>query len=153
MDVLSGAWFRVQGCWPEIHLIMGQVILTNTSVLGGIVNHHVYWLQDSLAKPCSSLSTILKLSIMVMWPWCCVATYGWGCFRCSFYLSSNGLADSIMYFSSWSTLPHLYLYIIPLWHCFVSLFLWQYKNFLYYSAVPEICVVAIFTAYTFDVFT
>ena len=39
---------------------------------------------------------------------------GGGIFRCSFNLSLNVLQDLPIYSSSSSTLPHLYLYITPL---------------------------------------
>ena len=75
-----------------------------------------------LAILLSSLPTILKLSRDTSWPvvfWC--SMMGDGAHMCSLNLSSKVLPDSPMYSSSQSTLPHLYLYIIPLFLSMVSL--------------------------------
>ena len=75
-----------------------------------------------LAMLWSSLPTMLKLSIdnslpvMLWWSW-----MGDGAFMCSLNLSPNGLPDSPIYSSSQSTLPHLKLYITPLFCRMVSL--------------------------------
>ena len=75
-----------------------------------------------LAILLSSLPTILKLSRDTSWPvvfwW---SMMGDGALMCSLYLSPNVLPDSPMYSSSQSTLPHLYLYITPLFLSMVSL--------------------------------
>ena len=75
-----------------------------------------------LAILLSSLPTILKLSRETSWPvmfwW---SMMGDGALMCSLYLLPNVLPDSPMYFSSQSTLPHLYLYITPLFLSMVSL--------------------------------
>ena len=70
----------------------------------------------------SSLPTILKLSRDTSWPvvfWWCMM--GDGAVICSLNLSPKVLPDSPMYFSSQSTLLHLYLYITPLFLSMVSL--------------------------------
>ena len=70
----------------------------------------------------SSLPTILKLSIVTLWPemieW---SWMGIGVLRCSLNLSAKFLADSPMYSSSHSTLLHLYLYMTLLFFMMVSL--------------------------------
>ena len=70
----------------------------------------------------SSLPTIVKLSRETSWPvvfwW---SMMGDGALMCSLYLSPNVLPDSTMYSPSQSTLPHLYLYITPLFLSMVSL--------------------------------
>ena len=75
-----------------------------------------------LAILLSFLPTILKLSRETSWPvmfwW---SMMGDGALMCSLYLSPNVLPDSPMYSSSQSTLPHLYLYITPLFLSMVSL--------------------------------
>ena len=75
-----------------------------------------------LAMLLSYLPTILKLSRETSWPvvfwW---SMMGDGAPMCSLYLSPNVLPDSPMYYSSQSTLPHLYLYVTPLFLGMVSL--------------------------------
>ena len=75
-----------------------------------------------LAILLSSLPTIVKLSRETSWPvvfwW---SMMGDGVLMCSLYLSPNVLPDSPMYSSSQSTLPHLNLYITPLFLSMVSL--------------------------------
>ena len=69
----------------------------------------------ALAIFCPSLSIILKLSSVVMWPvvfWC--SKIGDDAFKCSLYCSSNVLADFPMYLSSYSVLPHLNQHIMLL---------------------------------------
>ena len=69
-----------------------------------------------LAMPCPSLP-------IIYFHWCCVASsiivfkYGDGAFKCSLYPPLKVLADSPMYSSSHSILPHLYQYIMLL--CFL----------------------------------
>ena len=75
-----------------------------------------------LAILLSSLPTILKLSRetsspMMFW-W---SMMGDGALMYSLYLLQNVLPDSPMYSSSQSNLPHLYLYITPLFLSMVSL--------------------------------
>ena len=75
-----------------------------------------------LAILLSSLPTILKLSRDISWP----VVFWWSmmgdcALMCSLYLSPKLLPDSPMYSSSQSTLPHLYLYITPLFLSMVSL--------------------------------
>ena len=75
-----------------------------------------------LAMLLSSLPTIVKLSRETSWP----VMFWWpmmgdGALMCSLYLSPNVLPDSPMYSSQKSTLPHLYLYIPPLFLSMVSL--------------------------------
>ena len=75
-----------------------------------------------LAILLSSLPTILKLSMDISWPvvllW---SMMGDGTLICSLNLSPKVLPDSPMYSSSQSNLPHLYLYITPLFLSMVSL--------------------------------
>ena len=63
----------------------------------------------------SSLPTISKFSILMLWPvvlwW---SNMGDGAFWCSLNLSPKVLEDSPIYSSSHSTLSHLYLYMTPL---------------------------------------
>ena len=75
-----------------------------------------------LAMLWSSLCTILKLSrdnswLLMLWR----SWMGDGTFMFSLNLSANVLPDSPMYSSSKSTLPHLNLYITPLFCRMVSL--------------------------------
>ena len=71
-----------------------------------------------LAMPCPSLPIILKFSTDVVWPVALLCSnIGDGAFKCSLYLSLKVLADSLMYSSSHSVLPHLYQYIMLL--CFL----------------------------------
>ena len=75
-----------------------------------------------LAILLSSLPTILKLSRDTSWPmvlwW---SMMGDGAVICSLNLSPKVLPDSPIYSSSQSTLPHLYLYITPLFLSMVPL--------------------------------
>ena len=69
----------------------------------------------------SSLSSMVKLSIVTLWPEMLWWSYmGDGALRCSFNLSSKFLADSPIYSSSQSTLSHLYLYMTPLFYWLVA---------------------------------
>ena len=80
-----------------------------------------------LAMPCPSLPIILKFSTDVVWPVVLLCPYiGDGAFKCSVYLSSKVLADSPMYSSSHSVLPHLYQYIILLFLDFFFI-LWEHQ--------------------------
>ena len=70
----------------------------------------------------SSLPTILKLSRDTSWP----VVFWWSmigddAFICSLNHSPKVIPGSLMYSSSQSTLPHLYLYITPLFLSMVSL--------------------------------
>ena len=71
----------------------------------------------------SSLPNILNLSSVVLWPvmlkW---SNSGEGVFRCYLNLSPNVLEDSPMYSSLHSTLPQLYLYMMPLFLVIWSLY-------------------------------
>ena len=102
-----------------------------------------------LTKPCSSLAYMLKLSIMIRWPvvvwWLCIGEVA---FSCSFYLSLNVLSDFSMYFSSHSTLSHLYQCAL-----YVLFVLWWCNYVLDCSIAPEMHADTILTTYTFDVFT
>ena len=63
----------------------------------------------------SSLHTMLKFSIVVVWPVVLEWSYiDDGFFWCSLNLSLNVLEESPTYSSSNSTLSHLYLYMTPL---------------------------------------
>ena len=73
---------------------------------------------------CSSLPIVLKLSTVVVWPvvfWC--SMIGDGAFKCSLYCSSNVLADSPIYSSSHSILPHPNQYIVTLFCYWIFVFL------------------------------
>ena len=95
----------------------------------------------------SSLPTILKLSMVTVWPevleWSCI---GEGAFRCSLNLSSKFLADSPMYSSSHSTLSHLYLYMTPLFLRIGSLSFGAIRRFLMVdppfrcTCIPYLCM-------------
>ena len=82
----------------------------------------------------SSPPTILKLSMVTVWPemwkWSCI---GEGGLRCSLNLSAKFLADSPMYSSSHSTLSHLYLYMTPLFLRMGSLSFGVMRRFLVVS--------------------
>ena len=71
--------------------------MSSVSVQGGTVNFNFYGL-FVLAKPCPSLSTVLKLSIVVTCPvevwWPCMTE---GALRCFLYLFLNLLVNSPMY--------------------------------------------------------
>ena len=81
---------------------------------------HVYI--DSLivlAKICPSLPTMLRLPNVMRWPVVDRCPYiGEGAFVCSLNLSPNVLVDSPMYSAFWSSLLHLYQYIIALFVVF-----------------------------------
>ena len=82
----------------------------------------------------SSLPTILKLSMVTVWPevlkWSCI---GKGGLRCSLNLSAKFLADSLMYSSSHSTLSHLYPYMTALFIRMGSLSFGAMRRFLMVS--------------------
>ena len=83
----------------------------------------------------SSLSTMLKLSMVTVWPEVLKWSYiGEGDFWCSINLSANDPADSPIYFSSHSTLSHLYLYVTPLFLRIGSLSFGAIRRFLMVSA-------------------
>ena len=70
-----------------------------------------------LEMPWPSLLMILKFSTVVLWPVVLSCSYiGDGAFKCSLNLYSKVLADSPIYSSSHSVLPHLYQYTMLL--CF-----------------------------------
>ena len=101
---------------------MWQLELANVPVEGWVI----YSNEDSFFNvPGNSVvfpSTIVKLSRETSWPAVlCWSMMGDGALMCSLYLSPNVLPDSPMYSSSQSTLPHLYLYITPLFLSMVSL--------------------------------
>ena len=76
----------------------------------------------ALVKLWSFLPTMLKLSRDTSWP--VVLWWSWmgdGDFMCSLNHSAKVLPDSPMHSSSQSTLPHLYLYITPLFFSMLSL--------------------------------
>ena len=82
------------------------------------------------AIPCPSLPIILKFSTNVVWPVALICSnIGDGAFRCSFYPSSKVLADSPIYSSSHSVLPHLYQYMMILCFVMASLSLWNISRF------------------------
>ena len=93
-------------------------------VQGWLIDPNGTLILISLEMFCSSLPTILKLLMLVVWPvvllWSCI---GDGAFRCSLNLSPNVLAVSPIYSSSQSNLLHLNLYILChfCWSCGLGL--------------------------------
>ena len=85
----------------------------------------------------SSLPTILKFSVVTLWPvmlqW---SNIGDGALRCSLNLSPKVLGDYPMYSSSHSTLSHLYLYMTPLLFWIGSWSLGAIRRFL--MVVPSL---------------
>ena len=75
----------------------------------------------------SSLPTMVKLSMLTLWPnlfeWSCIEE---GAFSLSVNLSANVLPDSSMYSSSHSTLLHLYMCMTPLFFQDVIFILWSH---------------------------
>ena len=79
----------------------------------------------------SSLPTMLKLLRNTSWP--VVLKWSYICdgdFMCSLNLSANVLPVSHMYSSTQSTLPHLYLWITPLFLSMLSLSFGGTRTFL-----------------------
>ena len=97
-----------------------------------------------LAKPCPSLTTILKFYMVVRWPvvvwWPCMDE---GDLRCSLYPYPNILADSPMQSSSQSVLLHLNQYITPWFDCMGYLSLGDACIFLSILLLLEIIIVII----------
>ena len=90
---------------------MWQVVFANVSVEGRVINSDVYGFFDGPGH------ILILPSTVVVWPviyWC--SKIGDGAFKCSSN-SSKVLADSPMYSSLHSVLPHLNQYIMLL--CFV----------------------------------
>ena len=119
--------------WHYLRCNSGDLASTSSQMCG-IWNLPMFLLRDgsfTLMKIASlmflaillfSLPTILKLSrdtsLPVVFWW---SMMGDGALMCSLYLSPNVLPDTPMYSSSQSALPHLYLYITPLFLSMVSL--------------------------------
>ena len=116
-----------------LSLSSGEFISTSSYICGSWYLH-IFLLRDGsftlmsmacwmdLAKLWSSLPTVLKLLIDILWP--VVLWWSWmgdGAFMCSLYLSANVLPGSPLYSSLQSTLLHLHLYITPLLCQLVSL--------------------------------
>ena len=99
---------------------MWQVVFANVSVEGRVDDPDVYGSLMALAIFWPSLAMILKFSNVVLWPviFSC-SKMGDGALRCSLYLSSKVLADSPIYSSSHSVLPHLNQYMMLL--CFENI--------------------------------
>ena len=79
---------------------------------------------------CPSLPIIFKFSTAVVWPvvfWC--SKIGEDTFKCSLYHSSNVLADSPIYSSPHSVLPHLNHYMMLLCFVIVSLSFGNIRRF------------------------
>ena len=116
-------------CWVDYFVFSSEMENRTLSQMCGRLHLPIFifrvWLLTliyiafymALAILCPSLPIILKLSTVVL-PvvfWC--SKTGDGTFKCSLHCSSNVLADSPMYLSSHSVLPHLNQYIMLL--CFV----------------------------------
>ena len=85
---------------------MWEIVLSNVSVQGGVVNPDNMASCMVLAKLFSSLPMILKLFIDVIWSlvfWC--VNIGEGFFKCSLNLSPKVLPLSSIYYSSQSISP------------------------------------------------
>ena len=95
---------------------MWQVVFVIVSIEGRVVDSDVNGFFDASGHTMSLPSYNFEVL-----HWCCVALLcshiGDGAFRCSLYHSSKVLADSPMYSSSHSVLPHLYQYMMLV--CFV----------------------------------
>ena len=109
----------------------------------------------SLAILCPSLPIIWKLSIVIVWPvvfWC--SNIDEGAFKCSLYLSPNVLADSPIYSSSHSVLPHLNQYMtdIALFCCCILIFRKHQEIFQSFSSF-EVYMNTIFATGGFVAFT
>ena len=110
----SQFWDRKQHLVPN----MWQVVFANVLIEGRVVDSDVNGFFDGSAYTMSLPSMILNFSTDVVWPVALLySNTGDGAFKSSLYLSSKVLADSTMYSSSHSVLPHLYQYMILL--CFV----------------------------------
>ena len=91
---------------------MWQVVLTNIPVKGRVVNSDVNGFFDGSGHVMSLPFYNLKFYTDV-WPVALLCSnIGDGAFKWSLYLSSKVLADSPVYSSSLSVLPHLYQYMI-----------------------------------------
>ena len=134
--MIVGGFRRYHHAWCYWHYLRcnsGDLASTSSQICGSW-NLPMFLLRDGsftlikiaslmfLAILFSSLSTILKLSRDTSWPvvfwW---SMMGDGALMYSLYLSPKVLPDLPMYSSSQSTLPHLYLYITPLFLSMVSL--------------------------------
>ena len=73
--------------------------------------------------------------------------------RCSLNLSPNVLGDSPMYSTSHSILPHLYLYMTPLFFLDGILAFWSHQEVLYGIASFKVDLHSMFTACFLNAFT
>ena len=97
---------------------MWQVVFANIPVKSRVINSDVNGFFDGSSYTMSLLPIILKFSTDVVWPVALLCSnIVDGAFKCSLYLSSKVLADSPMYSSSHSVLPHLHQYMMLL--CFL----------------------------------
>ena len=132
--MIVGGFRRYHHAWCYWHFFRcnsGDLASTSSQMCGSW-NLPMFLLRDGsftlknisslmfLAILLSSLPTILKLARDTSWP----VVFWWsmmGALICSLNLSPKVLPDSPKYSSSQSTLPHLYLYITPLFLSMVSL--------------------------------
>ena len=104
-EVLNRASSHIWGRWYIPMFLFRDGLLTHIYNASFIV----------LMRFWSSLPTMLKYSIVVVWPVVLKWSYIWdGAFWCSLNLCPNVLEDCPIYSSSYSTLSHLYLYMTPL---------------------------------------
>ena len=122
---ISGRW---NGHWVNFYFSLNSGMLHMTSShIWGRWYLPIFLLRDGLLtlmyraslmvlmRFWSSLLTMLKLSMAILWPEMLKWSYiGEGAFWCSLNLSANVLADSPICSSSHSTQSHLYLYMTPL---------------------------------------
>ena len=115
-----GALFSFQFWDGKQNLVpnMWQIVFANVSIERRVAYSDVNGFFDG-----SGHTTSIPSYTFDVFHWCCkpvallCSNVGGGAFRCSLYLSSKVLADSPMYLSSDSVLPHLYQYMMLL--CFV----------------------------------
>ena len=155
--MIVGGFRRYHYAWCYWHYLRcnSADLASTSSQMCGSWNLPMFLLRDGsltlikiaslmfLAILLSSLPTILKLSRDTSWPvvfwW---SLMGDGALMCSLNLSPKVLTDSPMYSSSQSTLPHLYLYITPLFLSMVSLSLAprQPPYGEYITAIEQACL-------------
>ena len=167
LDVLRGAsdfLYNYMGWCSHRCLILTSRVLTRTPahIWGRLylplflfrVGLLILLYMDALfvvVKPCPSLPSMLRLSVVVRWP----VVVWWlymdeGTLKLSLHLFPNVLADSPIYFSLQLTLFHLYQYNIPLLHCIGSISFVDTSIFLIVLLLPEVCVDAILNTYAFN---
>ena len=96
---------------------MWQVVFAHISVASRVIHSNVDGLLDGSGDAMILSSNDLGFSTDVLWPVVLSCSQiGDGAFKCSLNLSSKVLANSPIYSSSHSVLPHLYQYMMLL--CF-----------------------------------